>query len=95
MENLNYSGAQQGWQCPICKTVYSPFTPMCYYCGEAGMTKTSTGTGTADVDWQKQPSVTIANHEIRWTDKVWLDAQGNLKSMDGCPTDRMEGSEEK
>jgi len=25
--------AQQGWQCPICKRVYSPTIPMCYYCG--------------------------------------------------------------
>ena len=25
--------ASQGWQCPICKRVYSPTTPMCYYCG--------------------------------------------------------------
>lgn len=25
--------AQQGWQCPICKKVYSPLTPMCLYCG--------------------------------------------------------------
>lgn len=25
--------APQGWQCPICKRVYSPTTPMCYYCG--------------------------------------------------------------
>ena len=22
-----------GWQCPICKRVYSPFTKMCMYCG--------------------------------------------------------------
>ena len=29
--------------------------------------------------------------EIRWTDKVWLDSNGNLQSMDGCPTDRMKG----
>ena len=35
--------AQQGWQCPICKRVYSPMTPMCYYCG--GVSVTSTGTG--------------------------------------------------
>mgnify|MGYP007115438754 CR=1 FL=1 len=27
--------------------------------------------------------------EIRWTDKVYLDSQGNILSMDGCPTDRM------
>lgn len=24
--------AMQGWQCPICKRVYSPFTHMCLYC---------------------------------------------------------------
>ena len=23
----------KGWQCPICKRVYSPFTHMCMYCG--------------------------------------------------------------
>lgn len=22
----------QGWQCPICKRVYSPFVRMCTYC---------------------------------------------------------------
>lgn len=25
--------AMQGWQCPICKRVYSPFVHMCTYCG--------------------------------------------------------------
>jgi len=29
----NYNPVQQGWQCPICNRVYSPFTMMCYYCG--------------------------------------------------------------
>jgi len=24
--------AQQGWQCPVCKSVYSPSTPMCMRC---------------------------------------------------------------
>ena len=28
-----FSIAMQGWQCPICKRVYSPFTSMCPYCG--------------------------------------------------------------
>ena len=23
----------KGWQCPICDRVYSPTTPMCFYCG--------------------------------------------------------------
>ena len=34
----------QGWQCPICKRVYSPTTPMCYYCGND---KTVASTSTA------------------------------------------------
>lgn len=32
-DNFNGIFAQQGWQCPICKRVYSPFTQMCFYCG--------------------------------------------------------------
>lgn len=35
---------QAGWQCPICNRVYSPMTPMCYYCGDNQIVKTSTGT---------------------------------------------------
>lgn len=27
-------GAMQGWQCPICKRVYSPFVQMCLHCGK-------------------------------------------------------------
>ena len=63
MNDYNFI-AQQGWQCPICKTVYSPSTPMCVYCG-GGMTKTSTSTngtiGTIDVDWLKQQSTTYTS----------------------------------
>jgi len=33
----------EGWQCPICKKVYSPFVTSCFYCGENNV-KTSTGT---------------------------------------------------
>jgi hypothetical protein len=40
---------QQGWQCPICKRVYSPTTPMCLYCGGDQKASASTnGTITAD-----------------------------------------------
>ena len=28
-------------------------------------------------------------NEIRWTDKVYLDSQGNLHSLDGAVTDQM------
>lgn len=38
--------AMQGWQCPICKRVYSPFTQMCLYCGsQETQTITSPNTG--------------------------------------------------
>lgn len=55
----------QGWQCPICKRVYSPMTPMCYYCG--GKTETwSTSTdpcivktvSTDKLDWMKHQTIT-------------------------------------
>jgi len=32
----------QGWQCPVCKRVYSPTTPMCYFCPEKTVTVTTT-----------------------------------------------------
>lgn len=51
----SYNFAQQGWQCPICKRVYSPFTPCCFTCGAEGVTKTSTGS-TDWVEHQKEPS---------------------------------------
>lgn len=27
------TSVNKGWQCPICGRVYSPITPMCFYCG--------------------------------------------------------------
>lgn len=46
----NYNFVQQGWQCPLCKRIYSPSTPCCFVCGEEGMTKTTT-----DIDTSKTP----------------------------------------
>jgi uncharacterized OB-fold protein len=34
-------GVMQGWQCPICKRVYSPYTSMCRYCGGNNYTTTT------------------------------------------------------
>jgi len=31
----------QGWQCPVCKRVYSPEWPWCTFCGQ-GVTVTTT-----------------------------------------------------
>lgn len=48
-------GVQQGWQCPICHRVYSPYTPMCYYCGGEQKTTTYT-TSTENVEKAKMKS---------------------------------------
>lgn len=54
--NLNFvdyhnSGfAPQGWQCPICGRVYSPSTPMCYYCSRKTETITTTSTAIPQPD---------------------------------------------
>ena len=36
-----FNHAEQGWQCPICKRVYAPSVPMCFYCGNTRITTTS------------------------------------------------------
>lgn len=38
----------QGWQCPICKRVYSPTTQMCMYCGGEQKTTITTSFTTAN-----------------------------------------------
>lgn len=41
---MNDFSIQQGWQCPLCKRVYSPFTPCCFTCGGESVTTTSVRT---------------------------------------------------
>lgn len=33
---------QQGWQCPVCKNVYAPFTQQCLKCWTQGTVTTTT-----------------------------------------------------
>lgn len=65
---MNEILAPQGWQCPICKRVYSPNTYMCYYCGGESVATTGTGiaiTGTG-VDYRKyQPNINISKADMR------------------------------
>jgi hypothetical protein len=58
-ELYNSDFAPQGWQCPICKRVYSPTTPMCYYCGN-GVPYTVSSTTAGDFDWLHHESATKA-----------------------------------
>lgn len=47
----------QGWQCPVCKRVYSPNTSMCAYCGNETWTintATTYSMSNCDVDTYTQ-----------------------------------------
>ena len=60
-EWYNAGFSPQGWQCPICKRVYSPMTSMCYYCGNVvPNTVPSTTLGETAIDWAHHESVTKA-----------------------------------
>ena len=37
-----------GWQCPICKKVYSPAVPICYECSAKDVIRNESGTSAAD-----------------------------------------------
>ena len=39
-----FNWAPQGWQCPVCRRVYSPTTPWCYFCGNETYTTSTTTT---------------------------------------------------
>ena len=47
----DFNFAPQGWQCPVCRRVYSPNTPWCYFCGNEQITTTTTTT----IDINKNP----------------------------------------
>ena len=50
---------QQGWQCPCCRRIYSPTTPMCYYCPPTVETAQNTSppqrqwVGLTEDDWDE------------------------------------------
>lgn len=57
-----FSFVSQGWQCPICKRVYSPWESMCRYCGREQNTVNAPSTsGTPLVDWGRTTSTTVPN----------------------------------
>ena len=49
---------QQGWQCPICRRVYSPTTAMCFYCGNGEEFVSTTFTTGYKVDYAHNENMT-------------------------------------
>lgn len=83
---MNDFAVQQGWQCPLCKRVYSPFTPCCFYCGEEGMPKTST-----EIHYPQEDNfTTISNGKV-----TFIGTCDNCKNNAGLPhnngTDKYSG----
>lgn len=58
-------GAQQGWQCPICKRVLSPWTVECPCMGQGmgSITITSTPQKSYDITYPHFGSVTKGMHD--------------------------------
>lgn len=55
MYNPNYiDWGPQGWRCPVCGRVYSPTTPMCFYCSNKEGTVQTTGTSINDAEWWQE-----------------------------------------
>ena len=58
--------AQQGWQCPICKRVYSPTTSMCYYCGNTETVTTTTVTVNPQEGWWLRLPVVLTSYPPKY-----------------------------
>ena len=61
MNEFNF--AQQGWQYPICKRVYSPFTPSCFHCGNEQIITTTDMTITTGTPPTQDSVTTVTTSE--------------------------------
>lgn len=49
--NWNKDFLVQGWQCPICHNVMSPYTPYCIICANNKISYTDNTNGSARIKW--------------------------------------------
>lgn len=64
MSNWDHSMfAPQGWVCPVCMRVYSPSTPMCYFCGRIETVTASNTSNMQDLEKLKAQSETTKTDE--------------------------------
>lgn len=87
LDNNDFFFAPKGWICPKCGRVYSPSTPICWYCGGEKTTTVDTGTsGTLITDNNNPASTTTTNPSN------WIKYNGNSISLD---TSKMTEEEKK
>ena len=58
------TGAMQGWQCPICKRVLSPWTIECPCRGQGQQTYTTTSTTEVQAKWKDVEGVNSDGSKI-------------------------------
>jgi len=51
-------GAQQGWQCPLCRRIYGPFVMECIKCNNAKTELKATEGESLEIDWGKECQIT-------------------------------------
>ena len=71
--------APHGWQCPICRRVYSPTTPMCYYCGNGVVTTTTTTTTNIETPKTEEDFTEKWKKAIRGTSEYETYLNHNIK----------------
>lgn len=80
----DYNYIQQGWQCPVCKRVYSPTTTMCYYCGNEKIDTTTTP-GETIIDWVKKFSTTFKPEEFAWCNNTRIQQYADMVGSGWTP----------
>lgn len=76
----DYFAPNKGWVCPKCGRVYSPSTPMCWYCGDKQITNAPNTTGTP-VNWDEylRKTVTSINDTPPVTYSVTTNSEDNTE----------------
>lgn len=73
MYNPSYEnfGAPQGWRCPICGRVYSPTTPMCFYCSNKENTIQTDINISNEKWWEKYQLTSHQIHQFKDESTSW------------------------
>lgn len=77
--------ARQGWECPKCGRVYSPDTPMCWYCGDESKSTVTTTNTKLDIPFPEDLVKVVSENHI--TPEA---IKKNIMNSPDCPCIRCE-----